>query len=515
MLNYTTAIFRMRLKSSVFPRPANNRREGKVDFMENSAAGEQLEMNFDLPSGNRFRHCLEHGVFTVLFEHSAPGPELPDEEAAARLALLEKTALGFTELPCALALTDRYWFDETRRAVDYARLLSETHRNCHVVYLSGRGSDAAAVSGLVAAAGNANLANLVAVSGDRRVNENARALRERPFTESVEILRKLAENPARELFFPGGTVNPHLYSAAGLYGGLFKLVKKFQFGAQFAVTQAGFDMAQLDALLKYLNWRGLCYPVIARLMLLTPEKVEKITSDALPGITISDDFLAILNKELSFSASQFEAAQYRRLELQAAGCRLLGYSGIQISGVETPEKMRIAVERIRQAFREFGTLSHWVDEYKFYLARSDMAPAERHFYLFERLLDTTPGAGERPPEVAEFTLPTPGWRDRLRDGAARFFFPDAARQDPAERHWLKKLLAGCRRCRHCRLPQTQFLCPERCPKRLANGPCGGVRANGWCEAGNFPCVHLAIWLAAERRKECDSLENDFIASGGR
>ena len=52
--------------------------------MENNQANIQLEMNFDIPSGNRFRRCLENGLFTVLFEHAAPGLELPEAEAARR-----------------------------------------------------------------------------------------------------------------------------------------------------------------------------------------------------------------------------------------------------------------------------------------------------------------------------------------------------------------------------------------------------------------------------------------------
>ena len=474
---------------------------------------EQLEMNFNAPSGNRFRNCLDHGIFTVLFEHAAPDMELPDDEAAARLAVLEQAALGVAELPCALALTDRYWFSGGRRAVDYAALLPENRRNSHVVYLSGRDTPAREMRGLIAAARAANLANVVVVSGDHLPGENARATRRRHFTESVATLRRLAEAPGGEHFFPGGTVNPHSYYAPGLYAGLFKMVKKLQFGAQFIVTQAGFDMAQLDALRRFMAERALYDPLVARLMLLTPERVEKIMAGALPGITISEDFLAILNKELSFSASQFEAAQYRRLELQAAGCRLLGYSGIELSGVESPEKIRIAAERIRAAFQEFTSLSHWVDEYKFYLARSDMARADEHFYLYEHLLDPAAGQEDRPTEAVEFKLPPPGRLEALRERAARFFFPDALAQPADERRWLKRLLAGCRHCRRCRLPETQFACPERCPKRLSNGPCGGVRNNGLCEAGNFPCVHLTIWARAERRKECDALESDFIDDG--
>ena len=480
--------------------------------MDEKTSAVQLEMNFNTPSGNRFQRCLANGVFTVLFEVTAPGRELPDDEAAARLARLEKTALNCTQIPCALALTDRYWSDKHRSSLEYAALLPEKNRNSHIVYLSGRNADREVMQGMIAEAYRLNIANLTSVSGTCRPGENARQLREIDFTESVETLQLIGNARDSGLFFPGATVNAHLYSAPALYSTIFKLIKKFNMGAEFAVTQAGFDMAQLDALRTYLAWRGYHQPLVARLLLLTPDKVDRITAGELPGINISNDFLNILNRELRFSASQFEAAQYRRLELQAAGCKLLGYNGIQIAGIDSPEKMNIAINRIAKALKEFTNLAQWAEEYQYYMARSDMAPGEKDFYLFEKLLGAK-DANEPMPLLTEFELPPMKFFQRVKDKARRFFFPEANLQAPGERRWLKKLLAGCPGCDDCRLVQCQYHCPELCPKGLANGPCGGVRDNGCCEAGNFECVHLKIWHDSERRKQCDHLENDFIKSG--
>lgn len=475
--------------------------------MENDRANIQLEMNFDIPSGNRFRRCLENGLFTVLFEHAAPGWELVDDEAARRFEKLEQAVLECRELPAALAVTDCCWSDNHRRAIDYAAMISEKNRNSHLFYLSGRGLDMDGAAGLIAEAAGLNLANLVLVSGNSRAGEQAADLRNMNFTESVEMLRFIGQYPDNGLFYPGAAVNAHLYGAPALYAQLAKLIKKFNAGAEFAVTQAGFDMAQLDALQLYLSRRGYHQGLIARLMLLTPDRVEKLTSGALPGVNISRDFLNILEKELRFSDSQFEAAQYRRLELQAAGCKLLGYNGIQIAGADNPEKIRIALSRIAQALKEFTSLPQWLEEYKFYMARTDQARAEQDFYLYEKLL-CCDDKNER--DLSEFTLQEESFCRRWGDRARRFFFPEADLQPPDERRWLKKLLAGCQSCEKCRLVQCQFHCPELCPKGLLNGPCGGTRSDGKCEAGDFPCVHLDIWQSAHRRNECSSLEESFI-----
>jgi hypothetical protein len=177
-------------------------------------------------------------------------------------------------------------------------------------------------------------------------------------------------------------------------------------------------------------------------MLLTPDKVDKITSGGLPGINISQDFLNILNRELRFSSSQFEAAQYRRLELQAAGCKLLGFNGIQISGVDSADKMRIAMSRIDRALKEFTNLAHWAEEYKFYMARSDMAPGEKDFYLIDKLLEAA-SPEQDTLALTEFELPKLSFSQNFKDKARRFFFPEADLQAAGERRWLKKLLAGC------------------------------------------------------------------------
>lgn len=39
---------------------------------------------------------------------------------------------------------------------------------------------------------------------------------------------------------------------------------------------------------------------------------------------------------------------------------------------------------------------------------------------------------------------------------------------------IKHGVVGCESCGQCRLGDTLYICPETCPKGLANGPCGGT-----------------------------------------
>ncbi len=62
----------------------------------------------------------------------------------------------------------------------------------------------------------------------------------------------------------------------------------------------------------------------------------------------------------------------------------------------------------------------------------------------------------------------------------------------------KKSLFGCQSCGQCLLHCNGFTCPMRCPKNLRNGPCGGVRANGHCEA--YP-ERWCVWYLAYQRSQ--------------
>jgi hypothetical protein len=61
---------------------------------------------------------------------------------------------------------------------------------------------------------------------------------------------------------------------------------------------------------------------------------------------------------------------------------------------------------------------------------------------------------------------------------------------------IKVPVFGCQRCGECLLSHTAFICCQRCPKRLRNGPCGGTRDNGHCEV--FP-ERFCVWYRIHNR----------------
>ncbi|MFA6743476.1 MAG: methylenetetrahydrofolate reductase C-terminal domain-containing protein [Candidatus Neomarinimicrobiota bacterium] len=63
---------------------------------------------------------------------------------------------------------------------------------------------------------------------------------------------------------------------------------------------------------------------------------------------------------------------------------------------------------------------------------------------------------------------------------------------------IKVPIFRCQHCGECILSSTGFVCSQRCPKRLRNGPCGGTRADGHCEV--YPerwCIWYKIYMRSK------------------
>jgi len=57
--------------------------------------------------------------------------------------------------------------------------------------------------------------------------------------------------------------------------------------------------------------------------------------------------------------------------------------------------------------------------------------------------------------------------------------------------YVKGFFFDTQMCGSCTLSSTGMTCPMNCPKRMRNGPCGGVRQDGKCEIKpDMPCVWI-------------------------
>ena len=64
---------------------------------------------------------------------------------------------------------------------------------------------------------------------------------------------------------------------------------------------------------------------------------------------------------------------------------------------------------------------------------------------------------------------------------------------------VKSFLFDCKMCGRCALSASGMSCPMNCPKLMRNGPCGGVRPDGGCEARpDMQCVWVEGWCGGLR-----------------
>ena len=475
--------------------------------------GLQLDMNFEENQTNRLHNCLCNGTFSVLVEASLPEEEIDRNGAAERLNILEKNVLECCKdnFCTGLAITDHPAGGRRWRAAEYATFLPKENRDRHVVYVSGYDTLPKQAEELITVAANAGFRNIVPVSGSAPAPCNVRECRKINFTESTQMLRMVHENSG---ICCGGVVNPFQYMAYPLLGQYFKAVKKIHLGANFLVTQAGWDMLKIQSFAWFMMNRKLYYPMLARLMILTPDRVEDIAAGKIAGVRISNDFRKILERELHYSTNQFEAAQYRRIELQAAGCRLMGFSGIQLCGAENPARIKMILSRIERALAEYTDFSVWLEEYNAYMASAEMAPFSNNFQLFDPILSRDYPLDE---EVLSNDIGEPvcGKAESALLKLRELLFRKADTQRAGHLHFAKTLFAGCKGCSECRISLREFVCPENCPERLADGPCGGVKSNGMCQYGNFECVHSRIVRFAHKRGTLAQFENQMVKQASK
>jgi len=466
----------------------------------------QLEMRFE--GDNPLANCLREGKFVVLLEVNSPPGDQPFDSAVAMASNMAKRIAKVPEIT-GMAVTDRLGGEGDHDPVETGARLAAASGKMPLLYVSGKGSDETRVRDLLARAASSGIRTVVAVTGDRsdRHDAPANAKRVPPYPagylDSVDILRFGRKSGQNVLL--GAGVNPFKYSPSDQYLQFYKMVRKLQSGADFLVTHAGWDMRKLQELQWYLQMRDIGHPVLARLRLLMLDDIQALQDEVYPGVPVAKGFAALLQRESNINATQSLAAQLHRLELQIAGCRLLGYSGVQIAGIRDVQTLDMVLAKVSEALAATRTYADWVKAWNEFHNAIPFDPVRDAYYVFSRLLQPEPQMYD--PATAKLTdrsLPGTTKGDRFR---ARLLPMLLSERMP---EWV---VSATRRVACCGwqkplslLKYCYHLCPLACPKNLVYGACGGAQPDGTCEFGHAPCFfHRVIALAAQRH-ELDRLE---------
>ena len=390
--------------------------------------------------------------------------------------------------------------------------------------------------------------NVLALSGDYPVDGfdgNAMPVFDTDSVGMLEMIRRMNSGlpvslPGRRgkesmlaptRFCPGAAVNPFKLHEGEYLTQLYKMDMKLRTGAQWLVSQIGYDARKHHELIVYLRskYGADAPPVLGSIFVLSAPAARFFGRWGIPGVAVNADLVALANRH-SKSKDRGRAFFNEFAAKQLAILRGCGYSGIYLSG-------RLNFNRIQQilAIADSFAPDDWLD-----FAREINFCQPGEFYLYEQ--------GNRQGTASETV--NRGYSERRAKGGSRLrriFYPNLAyRVGRFGKHWIfdhrakgfragralyrqiekskvatkiahgaeqvvKVPLYGCKDCGDCSLPEIGELCPEsQCVKNQRNGPCGGTRA-GKCEVGTKDCIYLRAYNRLTLYGEQDDILNRPVA----
>ncbi|UCE97360.1 MAG: methylenetetrahydrofolate reductase C-terminal domain-containing protein [Dehalococcoidia bacterium] len=314
-------------------------------------------------------------------------------------------------------------------------------------------------------------------------------------------------------FFAGVAVSPFKKHEAELMGQYYKLSKKLNAGADYVVSQVGYDARKMHELIQWLKSEGYNVPVLANIYVLSYPAARLMNGNQIPGCVVTDKLVAQLVEERQAEDKGKEARLLRAAKMYAIA-KGMGFAGAHIGGHGLKYEM---VEYILDKGEEL--LSNWfdlVDEFHY--------SQQNGFYFFKQ--DKKTGLNSHKPVVRPLKPPKQVMYSFYRIVHGAFFEPQhpffvmyqrlSKRADVSR--WIKKLVSyfehlakvalfGCQNCGDCALFDVAYICPmSQCPKSQRLGPCGGS-FEGWCEV--YPDEKKCVWVRAYERlkayKEEDSI----------
>ncbi len=323
-------------------------------------------------------------------------------------------------------------------------------------------------------------------------------------------------------FFPGAAVSPFKYTEASQMQQYYKMEKKIACGAEFLITQVGWDWRKSLELFTYLKEIGSTIPVLGNVYLLsTLTPAPRLMHDGkLPGCYVSDELFAKVQSERIDDHVE-RAAQ------QISMYKALGAAGVDLGGVPDFDLFT----RILQRAAEIGTA--W-DQFKDNLAwppqsddggqrTEDGGPTAANpqseirnpqsnavFYLYEepdpesRAVTPRPTFGKRFFDLSHraFLDPKHAGFHALKRTMALFGANEGKgaiyKLFNSSEKVFKYLLFECEECGDCFLPENFGLCTiGGCEKGMDNAPCGDATVDGRC-GNNLEriCIGERIYPAA-------------------
>jgi methylenetetrahydrofolate reductase (NADPH) len=338
--------------------------------------------------------------------------------------------------------------------------------------------------------------HFILVSGDYPLRNKAESQKPVFDIDSVQLLMLLTELPKNLKFIKGCVVNPFKYFESEQIWQYEKLQRKINLGADFIVTQLGYDLRKFDEVKNFCTLHNISAPLIANVFTADLQTASLIQTRIMPGVKIPAPLLRILSEKTNDRKEILERTAKTLNVLKGFGYNgaLLGCSQVDFS-------------EIRQILDLTEAMHHDWQEFIAELDYSDST--SNKFYYFQKNPYNDLNTSE-PAPVALKHFPSPtysfsyfiDWLIYVPQGplfklTGRFCSFSSTRKFWYGFLWLleyisKHPLYGCIMCGDCTLYACGFLCYQAgCPKKLLNGPCGGS-IDGYCEV--FPGKKRCFWV---------------------
>jgi methylenetetrahydrofolate reductase (NADPH) len=323
--------------------------------------------------------------------------------------------------------------------------------------------------------------------------------------DSVELVTLMNELRQQGLpFWIAVAVSPFKYTEPDCAYQYLKLEKKFTAGADYAITQLGFDVRKFRELRRYLNEHGIQKPVLGNIYVLSLKAAEKMSKGEPPGCWVAPELVEKIRGEVK-AKDAGEASRLERAARMVAILRGLGYAGAYIGGTHKAEHVGWIIERgqiLAPRWEEFAEELTYAPKSTFYMYEAGTAPPHRSSGRADRAVNA----------FWHLLSPTQIREGGFRQRAARAIFgwidrrPSLAHALERAELVIKSPAFGCQSCGNCVLPDTQYVCPQTCPKQLRNGPCGGTN-NGQCEViADRSCIWVKVYERAKAANELQLLK---------
>lgn len=300
------------------------------------------------------------------------------------------------------------------------------------------------------------------------------------------------------ILFKGCVVSPFKTTEAEQVWQYAKLLHKVRAGADFIITQLGYDKRKFTELMTFLRQNDIDLPVLANVFIPSLLVTRAMATGRIPGVLVADELVTRMEHE---AAAGDTKARLNRAAAMIVCLKELGFQGVHLGGncldfediqhvLDRVEQMEGATE-LSDPDCDFPIKDTW------YYYKTEQNSAGK-----PSLTPLIPGARPGAAKVHELSHHLLFSEQTLTGRLFGKFclFCDRGRNRTKILRFveriIKRLLFNCRMCGDCTLAKSSYLCPQSgCPKQLVNGPCGGSR-EGYCEV--FP-ERRCFWVRVYKR----------------